>query len=110
MKWAKPGYEAGVKQIEDFCDKRLRKFADKRNDPMADAISNLAPWFNFGMYICLLNQDFKSNCVTKASVVEDSRMEKQESNLIFGVVAAMLSKIKIRVHPQSTIFLGIQPL
>lgn len=46
--WARPGYEAAVEQLQSFCENRLSKFDSKRNDPLVDALSNLAPWFNFG--------------------------------------------------------------
>lgn len=48
VSWAKPGYVNGIKTLFDFCEKRLKKFKDKRNDPLGDAISNLSPWFHFG--------------------------------------------------------------
>ncbi|KPU77038.1 uncharacterized protein Dana_GF13637, isoform B [Drosophila ananassae] len=46
--WAKPGYKAACKQLYEFCSRRLRQFNDKRNDPLADAISGLSPWLHFG--------------------------------------------------------------
>lgn len=39
---------AGTKELQDFCLKRLRQFNTKRNDPLANALSNLSPWFHFG--------------------------------------------------------------
>ena len=53
VSWAKPGYRNGMKMLHEFCQKRLKKFAQKRNDPLGDAISNLSPWFHFGQnFIC----------------------------------------------------------
>lgn len=46
--WAKPGYTNGVSELEQFCNQRLKMFNDKRNDPSANALSNLSPWFHFG--------------------------------------------------------------
>lgn len=46
--WAKPGYSNGVKELEAFCSNRLKLFNKKRNDPLANALSNLSPWFHFG--------------------------------------------------------------
>ena len=34
--------------LESFIDTRLKIYADKRNDPNEDALSNLSPWFHFG--------------------------------------------------------------
>nr|CAD7452399.1 unnamed protein product [Timema tahoe] len=46
--WAKPGTTAGLAVLEGFCNKRLRLFSTKRNDPTIDALSNLSPWLHFG--------------------------------------------------------------
>lgn len=46
--WAKPGYTGGIEMLESFCKERLKNFASKRNDPCADALSNLSPWLHFG--------------------------------------------------------------
>ncbi|KAH8258160.1 hypothetical protein KR038_007199, partial [Drosophila bunnanda] len=48
VEWAKPGYKAACQQLYEFCSRRLRHFNDKRNDPMADALSGLSPWLHFG--------------------------------------------------------------
>lgn len=47
--WAEPGYRAGIQQLDDFIHKRLELYSSKRNDPTADALSNLSPWYHFGM-------------------------------------------------------------
>lgn len=47
--WAKPGYDEAVKMMKSFLDKRLNIYASKKNDPTQDALSNLSPWFHFGM-------------------------------------------------------------
>uniref|UniRef100_T1HKC6 Deoxyribodipyrimidine photo-lyase n=2 Tax=Rhodnius prolixus TaxID=13249 RepID=T1HKC6_RHOPR len=46
--WAAPGYRAGMQTLYEFCEKRLEYFSRKRNDPLADALSNLSPWIHFG--------------------------------------------------------------
>ncbi|KAL1123379.1 hypothetical protein AAG570_002462 [Ranatra chinensis] len=48
VSWAEPGYKAGMKMLFEFCEKRLKLFNSKRNDPTANALSNLSPWFHFG--------------------------------------------------------------
>lgn len=53
VSWAKPGYTHGVREIEAFCKHRLKNFNDKRNDPLANALSNLSPWFHFGKFFVL---------------------------------------------------------
>lgn len=47
--WAKPGYVGGILELESFLKNRLKLYDSKRNDPSADAVSNLSPWFHFGM-------------------------------------------------------------
>ena len=46
--WAKPGTDAAMKQFEGFCRNKLDDFGDLRNDPNAEACSNLSPWINHG--------------------------------------------------------------
>ena len=49
VSWATPGTNAGLKVLDEFCIKRLKFFAAQRNDPNKDSLSNLSPWFHFGM-------------------------------------------------------------
>ncbi|CEL93225.1 unnamed protein product [Vitrella brassicaformis CCMP3155] len=46
--WATPGTSAGLAMLEDFCRNRLKMFADSRNDPTKNSLSNLSPWIHFG--------------------------------------------------------------
>jgi len=46
--WASPGTAAGLAVLAEFCQKRLKLFGSKRNDPNVDALSNLSPWLHFG--------------------------------------------------------------
>ena len=48
VKWAQPGTSNGYKMLESFVQKRIKKYATKRNDPNEDALSNLSPWFHLG--------------------------------------------------------------
>lgn len=48
--WLIPGYRGACKELQNFCEYRLRKFHDKRNDPTVNALSNLSPWFHFGNF------------------------------------------------------------
>lgn len=56
--WAKPGYSHGINELEQFCKQRLKIFNDKRNDPLANALSNLSPWFHFGKSKSLREKKF----------------------------------------------------
>ncbi|XP_064109725.1 deoxyribodipyrimidine photo-lyase-like isoform X1 [Macrobrachium nipponense] len=48
VEWATPGTNAGLDVLNQFCLKRLRKYAAKSNDPTENALSNLSPWLHFG--------------------------------------------------------------
>lgn len=47
--WAKSGYKHGITELESFLQSRFEKYAEERNDPLSNAISDLSPWFHFGM-------------------------------------------------------------
>lgn len=47
--WISPGTNNGLAELSNFCQKRLKIFGDKRNDPNVKALSNLSPWLHFGM-------------------------------------------------------------
>ncbi|XP_058798380.1 deoxyribodipyrimidine photo-lyase [Phymastichus coffea] len=49
ISWAKPGYKGGIAELDSFIKKRLHIYNEKRNNPVVDALSNLSPWFHFGM-------------------------------------------------------------
>ena len=49
VKWAVPGYTGGICELEKFIRERLTLYESKRNDPNYDALSDLSPWFHFGM-------------------------------------------------------------
>lgn len=49
--WAVPGYSGGIKELQKFCESRLKEYANKRNDPLEDVLSNLSPWYHFGRTI-----------------------------------------------------------
>ncbi|XP_026791694.3 CPD photolyase [Pangasianodon hypophthalmus] len=46
--WAKPGTTEGIAMLESFIDQRLRLFATERNNPNANALSQLSPWIHSG--------------------------------------------------------------
>lgn len=48
VEWIKPGEKAAHKTLKDFIEKKLDKYSDLRNDPNADALSNLSPYLHFG--------------------------------------------------------------
>lgn len=50
VKWLKPGTAGGWSTLNDFCEKRLKVYADKRNDPNIHAASEMSPYFHFGQF------------------------------------------------------------
>eukprot|EP00457_Paulinella_chromatophora_P001243 gb/GEZN01001245.1/.p1 GENE.gb/GEZN01001245.1/~~gb/GEZN01001245.1/.p1 ORF type:complete len:904 (-),score=106.31 gb/GEZN01001245.1/:424-3135(-) len=48
VSWCKPGARAGHATLHSFIHTRMRIFADKNNDPTAEALSNLSPYLHFG--------------------------------------------------------------
>lgn len=47
--WIKPGEKEAHKMLKRFIDERLMGYAEKRNDPNEQALSNLSPYFHYGM-------------------------------------------------------------
>ena len=43
-----PGRTAAMAAFQDFCDNKLKKYADNRNDPNLDVQSGMGPWIRFG--------------------------------------------------------------
>ena len=48
VEWAQPGSKAGLEMLESFVNERFNMYAEKRNVPTVNAVSNLSPWFHFG--------------------------------------------------------------
>ncbi len=46
--WILPGEKAAGKMLMDFIDTRLTNYADHRNDPNKNTLSNLSPYLHFG--------------------------------------------------------------
>ncbi|MBE0571235.1 MAG: deoxyribodipyrimidine photo-lyase [Ignavibacteriaceae bacterium] len=46
--WIKPGETAAANALKDFLENRFERYADDRNDPNKNAISNLSPYLHFG--------------------------------------------------------------
>ncbi|XP_076247501.1 deoxyribodipyrimidine photo-lyase [Calliopsis andreniformis] len=63
--WAQPGYKSGIEELENFFENRLKKYAGERNNPLSNAISDLSPWYHFGMISvqrCILElQEYKKH-------------------------------------------------
>lgn len=57
VSWAQPGTAGGVAMLESFIDQRLRLFASERNNPNANALSQLSPWIHSGVCVIVCERD-----------------------------------------------------
>lgn len=48
VNWIKAGEKAAVKSLKVFLENRFTKYAEERNDPNKNALSNLSPYIHFG--------------------------------------------------------------
>ncbi len=48
VNWLKPGEDAAHKTLKEFIEKKFDKYAELRNDPNANVLSNLSPYLHFG--------------------------------------------------------------
>jgi deoxyribodipyrimidine photo-lyase len=46
--WLKPGEKAAHKNLKDFIENKFDKYAELRNDPNSNVLSNLSPYLHFG--------------------------------------------------------------
>lgn len=76
------GYKSGIAELEDFIQHRLKYFQDKRNDPMGDALSNLSPWYHFGMLsvqrVILEVRKFKSQYKEAVDIYMEEAIVRRE--------------------------------
>ncbi|XP_065917481.1 deoxyribodipyrimidine photo-lyase-like isoform X2 [Dysidea avara] len=85
VSWATPGTRAGLKKLEEFCDKRLKQFDAKRNDPTSDSLSGLSPWLHFGQVStqrCIMrvsSHKGSSVAASVASFVEEAFVRRELS-------------------------------
>eukprot|EP00617_Octactis_speculum_P012954 CAMPEP_0185781614 /NCGR_PEP_ID=MMETSP1174-20130828/102985_1 /TAXON_ID=35687 /ORGANISM="Dictyocha speculum, Strain CCMP1381" /LENGTH=538 /DNA_ID=CAMNT_0028471663 /DNA_START=92 /DNA_END=1708 /DNA_ORIENTATION=- len=83
--WASPGAAAASSQLRLFCESRLSRFADKRNDPCClDAISDLSPWLHFGQLsaqraVIEVKKRGRSHSAAVASYVEEAVVRRELS-------------------------------
>lgn len=47
--WLVPGERAALKVLQEFLQVKALDYAEKRNDPNEDALSNLSPYLHYGM-------------------------------------------------------------
>jgi deoxyribodipyrimidine photo-lyase len=85
VEWAVPGTRGGLDRVHKFVTDCLKHYADKRNDPVVDALSNISPWVNFGQIsmqraILHAKQFGKKYPRAVASFVEEGVIRKELSD------------------------------
>lgn len=48
LDWILGGYSNAVKLLNDFCENKIQFYAENRNNPLKDVLSNLSPYLHFG--------------------------------------------------------------
>ncbi len=46
--WINPGESAAANSLKDFLENKFEQYAEDRNDPNKNALSNLSPYLHFG--------------------------------------------------------------
>lgn len=82
--WAQGGYRAGIAQLDSFLKKRLKIYEEHRNKPMANALSNLSPWFHFGMISV-------QRCILEATKYKSTHKKSVEAFMEEAIVRRELS-------------------
>ncbi|XP_032781741.2 deoxyribodipyrimidine photo-lyase isoform X1 [Daphnia magna] len=80
--WITPGTKSGLLELSNFCQKRLRLFGEKRNDPNVAALSNLSPWLHFGQLSaqrCILEvKEYKAKYAKSVDVYIEETLIRRE--------------------------------
>ncbi|XP_057365381.1 deoxyribodipyrimidine photo-lyase-like [Daphnia carinata] len=80
--WITPGTKSGLVELSNFCQKRLKLFGEKRNDPNVAALSNLSPWLHFGQLSaqrCILEvKEYKAKYAKSVDVYIEETLIRRE--------------------------------
>lgn len=80
-----PGTNAGLKNLKEFVDKRIKAYGGQRNDPNVAALSNMSPWVNMGQVsmqraVLYVKKHGKSYSDSVASFVEEAVVRRELSD------------------------------
>jgi deoxyribodipyrimidine photo-lyase len=82
--WIKPGELAAANSLKDFLENRLSSYAEDRNDPNKNALSNLSPYLHFGQIsaqrIALTIQQFLQNSPSAEAFLEELVIRRELSD------------------------------
>lgn len=87
-----PGESAALTHLDNFVDNSLADYADKRNDPANDALSDMSPYLHFG-HIASLRVAIKMLHVVNGSgatlhLLESNKMPKPEDSATNKIASA----------------------
>lgn len=74
VEWLDPGERAAHNTLKDFIENKFCRYAELRNDPNADILSNLSPFLHFGQisaqHIALIVNGFENHLSTEPFLEE----------------------------------------
>jgi deoxyribodipyrimidine photo-lyase len=84
VNWIKPGETAAVYSLKDFLEKKIELYAEDRNDPNKNALSNFSPYLHFGQIsaqrITLTIQHFLQNSPSAEAFLEELVIRRELSD------------------------------
>ncbi|GIV46146.1 MAG: deoxyribodipyrimidine photo-lyase [Ignavibacterium sp.] len=82
--WLKPGEVNAQKVLKDFLENRFDNYAEDRNDPNKNALSNLSPYLHFGQIsaqrVALTVEQFYGNHPAAKSFLEELIVRRELSD------------------------------
>lgn len=82
--WIIPGQLAATDTLRDFLENKLERYAEDRNDPNKNALSNLSPYLHFGQIsaqkVALTVQQFFSNHPSTEAFLEELIVRRELSD------------------------------
>lgn len=82
--WITPGESAGIKTLKDFLENKFDIYAEDRNDPNKNALSNLSPYLHFGQIsaqrVALIVQQFYQKHPSSETFLEELIVRRELSD------------------------------
>lgn len=81
--WVRPGEKQAHKMLRSFLQQKLTMYDQKRNDPTADAQSNLSPYLHFGQIsaqtvaLAVQDDDYSYSSESKKAFLEELIVRKE---------------------------------
>lgn len=81
----RPGTSAGLENLKQFVEERMKQYSSGRNDPNLEALSNLSPWVNMGQVsmqraVLYVKQHGKKYSESVAAFVEEAVVRRELSD------------------------------